>query len=155
MEAAEISADCRRARDRLLLGHQDWPGSAQDAKRQWIRFLDVIGVSDGLGPTEGQLTRRGSPAYLWDSLLRYGKASEGLDEDWCAEVGRVSFNHPYTDYELRGQLWRLPGQVELDQLPESAAGPTQWGDPLQPTVFDYWARPDMQRRASESAWGRH
>ena len=35
MEAAEVSADCRRARDLMLVGQQDWPVSVQDAKRHW------------------------------------------------------------------------------------------------------------------------
>jgi len=121
VEAAEVSADCRRARDLMLVGQQDWPVSVQDAKRQWTRFLDLIGVADGLRPIPARITRKGSPTYLWDGVLRNGKSAEGLDEAWCAEVARVSFNHPYTgDYRMAGEAWRLPGQIEHEALPESA-----------------------------------
>ena len=121
METAEVSVDCQRARDLMLVGQQDWPLSVQDAKRHWARFLDLIGVVDGLRPVQARMTRKGSPTYLWDGVLRHGRAAEGLDEDWCAEVARVSFNHPYTeDYRMKGEAWRLPGQIEHETLPESA-----------------------------------
>ena len=120
IEAAEISADCRRARDLMLVGHQDWPVSVQDAKRNWTRFLELIGVANGLRPVPARITRVGSPANLWHGVLRRGKTSEGLDEDWCGEVARVSFRHPYTyDYRMKGEAWRLPGQIEHEMLPES------------------------------------
>ena len=120
VEAAEISADCKRARDLMLVGHQDWPVSVQDAKRDWARFLELIGVADGLRPVAARMTREGSPVYLWDKILRNGRPAEGLDEDWCAEVAHVSFYHPYTnDYRMKGEPWRLPGQIEHETLPES------------------------------------
>lgn len=122
IEAAEVSPDCRRARDLLLLGQQDWPVSVQDAKRPWTRFLELIGVVDGLRPVPARLTRRGWPSNLWDHVLRNGKSAEGLDKDWCAAVAHVSFNHPYTDYRMKGEAWRLPGQIEHNSLPEGARG---------------------------------
>ena len=119
--AAEVSRDCRDARDLLLVRHQDWPVSVKDAKRNWKRFLERIGVVDGLRPVRARLTREGSPTYLWDSVLRSGKSAEGLGPDWCAEVKSVSFNHPYTsDYQMKGEAWRLPGQIEHEKLPGSA-----------------------------------
>jgi hypothetical protein len=120
IEAAEVSPDCRRARDLLLVGQQDWPVAVKDEKRNWTRFLELIGVGDGLRPVSAHLTRKGFPSYLWDNVLRTGKASEGLDKDWCAEVAHVSFSHPYTDYGMRGEAWRLPGQIEHEALPASA-----------------------------------
>lgn len=120
IEAAEISADCRRARDLLLVGQQDWPVSVQDEKRNWHRFLELIGVREGLRPVPADLTRDGSPAYLWDDVLRSGKPTEGLDKGWCAEASRVSFYYPYTDYNMEGEAWRLPGQIEHEALTESA-----------------------------------
>jgi hypothetical protein len=121
VEAAEVSADCRHARDLMLVGQHDWPVSVQDAKRHWARFLDLIGVADGLRPVPARLTRKGSPTSLWDGVLRHGRPAEGLDEGWCTEVARVSFNHPYTeDYRMEGEAWRLPGQIEHETLPESA-----------------------------------
>ena len=119
IEAAEVSPDCRRARDLLLAGQQNWPISVQDAKRHWTRFLELIGVVDGLKPVAARLTRKGSPSNLWDYVLRSGRAAEGLDKDWCAEVAHFSFNHPWTEYRLKDEAWRLPGQIEHDALPES------------------------------------
>ncbi|MGV0819931.1 sacsin N-terminal ATP-binding-like domain-containing protein [Martelella sp. AMO21009] len=119
-EAAEVSPDCQRARDLLLLGQQDWPVSVQDAKRPWIRFLELVGVVDGLRPVPARLARSGWPSNLWDHVLRSGKSTEGLDKDWCAAVARISFNHPYTDYRMKGEAWRLPGQIEHNTLPEGA-----------------------------------
>ena len=111
IEAAEVSADCRRARDLMLVGQQNWPVSVQDAKRHWTRFLELIGVADGLRPVAARMARSGSPTYHWDGVLRHGRVADGLDGDWCAEVARVSFNHPYTeDYRMKGEAWRLPGQ---------------------------------------------
>lgn len=120
IEAADISPDCRRVRDLLLVGQQNWPVSVQDAKRHWTRFLELTGVVDGLRPVPARIARKGSPSNLWDYVLRSGKAAEGLDKDWCAEVAHVSFNHPYTEYRMKGEAWRLPGQVEHDALPEGA-----------------------------------
>ena len=120
IEAAEVSADCRRARDLMLVGHKDWPVSVQDAKRNWTRFLELIGVANGLRPIPAQIKRVGSPVNHWRGVLRRGKTSEGLDEIWCGEVARVSFSHPYTsDYRMKGEAWRLPGQIEHEILPES------------------------------------
>ncbi len=118
IEAADISPDCRRVRDLLLVGQQDWPVSVQDAKRHWTRFLELIGVIEGLKPVTARLARKGAPSNLWDYVLRSGKDAEGLDKDWCAEVAHVSFNHPYTDYRMKGEAWRLPGQIEHDALAE-------------------------------------
>ena len=121
VEAAEVSADCRRARDLMLVGQQNWPVSVQDAKRHWTRFLELIGVADGLRPVAARMARSGSPTYHWDGVLRHGRVTDGLDGDWCAEVARVSFNHPYTeDYRMKREAWRLPGQIEHETLPESA-----------------------------------
>ena len=120
IEAAEVSADCRRARDLLLIGQQDWPASIQDAKRHWVQFLNLLGVADGLRPISARVTREGSPSYFWNGFLRSGKDTEGLDSDWCAEVDQISFNHPYTDYTLRGEVWRFPGQNEYVALSQTA-----------------------------------
>ena len=120
VEAAEVSVDCRRARDLMLVGQQDWPVSVQDAKRDWVRFLELIGVADGLRPVLARVARTGSPTYHWDNLVGRGNAAEGFGEDWCAEVSGVQFNHPYTeDYRMKGEAWRLPGQIEHEKMPES------------------------------------
>lgn len=119
-EAAEVSADCRYARDLLLVGQQDWPVAVQDSKGHWTRFLELIGVADGLRPIPARLDRKGTPVDLWNSILRRGKAADGFDHNWCAEVAHISFNHPYTEYRVRGEAWRLPGQLEHDALSESA-----------------------------------
>ena len=120
MEAAEVSVDCRRARDFMLVGQQDWPVSVKDAKRHWTRFLELIGVEDGLRPVPARIERSGSPEYHWNGMLKRGRATEGFDQNWCAEVARVSFNHPYTsDYRMEGKAWRLPGQMEHETLQES------------------------------------
>ena len=91
IEAAAFSPDCERAHDLLLVGQQGWPVSVQDAKRHWTRFLELIGVADGLRPVPARVTRRGWPSSVWDYALRSGKAAEGLDKDWCAEVAHVTF----------------------------------------------------------------
>jgi hypothetical protein len=119
-ESADVSPDCRHARELLLVGQQDWPVVIRDAKRNWARFLELIGVADGLRPRPASLTRTGSPAYRWTSVLQSGKAAEGLDSDWCGEVAHTSFNHPYTDYRMEGEAWRIPGQIEHEHLSEIA-----------------------------------
>lgn len=118
IETADVSPDCRRARDMLLVGQHGWPVSMDDAKRHWTRFLELVGVIDGLKPAAARLAREGNPAYLWDHVVRNGKAAEGLDNDWCKEVTNLSFRYPYTQYRMKGQAWRFPGQIEHDILPE-------------------------------------
>ena len=118
IEAAEISADCQRASDLMLVEQRDWPVSVENAKRNWVKFLELIGVADGLRPVLTRMTRKGLPVYLWGGVLRHGNASEGLDKDWCSEVASVRFKHPYTEYQMKGEAWRLPGQIEYETMPE-------------------------------------
>lgn len=117
--AAATSLDCRQASDLLMVEPQEWPGRVQNSKTDWIRFLRVLGVADGLQPIESKVKTR---AYGdgWNSFLRNGDEREGFDSDWRAEVQRsqISFSHPQTVYSTEGKIWRLPGQLEYSSFPE-------------------------------------
>ena len=119
VEASDTAPDCRRARDALLADFVDWPAAPGGTKRQWVTFLMLLDVADGLRPVAGRLQESGL-GWSWNSLVRDGDAQEALDREWCAEASRVSFRHPYTSYRRRGKAWRLPGQIEHGELPETA-----------------------------------
>ena len=120
VEAAKVSPDCQKARDLLLIGFEDWPKKTDDTKRRWKDFLELIGVAEGLQPVAARLPRYGTPVNTWNPLLRHGKLAEGLDEDWCIEVKDVSLSNPNTNYLIKGQAWRFPGQIEHKNLSEMA-----------------------------------
>ena len=118
VQAANRSPDCRRARDALLVDFADWPPVPGSAKRQWVDFLRLIGVVDGLQPVAGSLRESGEGCE-WNYLVRSGDAKEALDEDWCQDASRSSCGYPYTVYRRRGEAWRLPGQIEHAKLPNN------------------------------------
>ena len=118
VETAEVSPDCQQARDLLLVGFDDWPVTGSDTRRQWSRFLELIGVADGLRPIASRVPN--GTGWAWKHWLTNGETEEGLDGDWCAEASCVSFNHPNTGYQRKGEVWRLPGQIEHKELSETA-----------------------------------
>ena len=120
VEASDTSPDCRRARDALLVNFADWPTSrgVGGTKRLWVTFLTLLGVADGLRPVAGRVQESGQ-GWSWKNLVDNGDAKEALDRDWCREASAVSFRHPYTEYRRRGWAWRLPGQIEHGDLPET------------------------------------
>ena len=120
VEASDTSPDCRRARDALLVDFTDWPAGPDGPKRQWVDFLALLGVTDGLRPVAGRL-QESDGGWSWKYLVDSGDAKEALDRDWCREAALASsFRHPYTVYRRKGEAWRLPGQIEHGELPEAA-----------------------------------
>ena len=119
VEASDTSPDCRRARNALLVDFADWPSGHGGTKRHWVSFLMLLGVDDGLRPVAGRLQESGQ-GWSWDSLVRNGDSKAALDQDWCTEASPVAFRNPYTMYSRRGSPWRLPGQIEHEELPEAA-----------------------------------
>lgn len=121
VEASAVSSDCARARDRLLVSFGEWPRSAADDRREdWIRFLSLLGTSNGLPPLAADIRRRGTPSGHWNGVLSTMSVKHGFDKAWVARVGSTSFQNPYTDYNLTGEIWRLPGQTEYTELPSEA-----------------------------------
>ena len=118
VEASDSSPDCRRARDALLMDFAKWPASG-GTKPQWVAFLRLLGVADGLRPVAGRV-RESDQGWRWKYLADSGNAKEGLDRDWCKEASLVCFRHPYTVYGRHGGVWRLPGQIEHRELSEAA-----------------------------------
>ena len=118
--AAATSPDCRQALDFLLVDQQEWPGGGVNSKTDWIKFLCVLGVANGLQPIESKV-KAGLYGDGWKNFLRNGDEREGFDSDWRAEVQRaqISFNHPQTLYSAEGKIWRLPGQLEHASLSEN------------------------------------
>ena len=100
VEASDTSPDCRRARDALLVNFADWPASG-GGKRQWITFLTLLGVADGLRPVAGRVQESGL-GWSWKYLVDNGDSKEALDRDWCREASAVSFPNPYTEYRRGG-----------------------------------------------------
>ena len=69
VEAADMSPDCQRARDALLATFANWPSVPGATKRQWIEFLKLLGVVDGLQPVAAAVQEDGD-GRSWDSLVR-------------------------------------------------------------------------------------
>ena len=104
----------------LLVDFADWPAGPGGPKRQWVDFLTLLGVMDGMRPVAGRLQESGGGSS-WEYLAGRVDAKEALDRDWCREASLASsFRHPYTEYRRRGEAWRLPGQIEHEELPETA-----------------------------------
>lgn len=120
-DAAPISPDCADQRDRLLISFADWPLAATDDRREdWQRFLGVLGLVDGLRPIAGTVRAKGTPSNYWLPLFRTGKADIGLDAAWVERASKQSLDYPQTDFNRKGEVWRLPGQLEHSSLPEAA-----------------------------------
>ena len=119
VEASDVSPDCRRTRDSLLVDFAEWPTVPGGTKRQWVAFLKLLGVSDGLKPVAGTVQKSGE-GWSWTNLVQRGDSRQSLDRDWCAEASLATFPNPYTSYTRRGDAWRLPGQIEHSDLPVTA-----------------------------------
>lgn len=120
-DAAEFSLDCQAEHGRLLVGFANWPlHTTADRRQDWIRFLEVLGVRNGLHPIAGTLSREGTPGGYWDRLFRMGDEQIGLDAHWVKCARKVGFSHPQTGYVLKGEVWRVPGQLEFSTLPGPA-----------------------------------
>ncbi len=119
-EAAPTSTDCRDQRKRLLVAFSDWPKArAHDRREDWTQFLRILGVGDGLEPVAPTMRRSGSPNGYWNALLRYGDSKYGFDANWIGIACQPALHYPQTQYDMRGEAWRVPGQLEHEQLPES------------------------------------
>ena len=131
-ELAVYSTDCEQQRDRLLSPFPSWPHvSSEDKKSDWLRFLELLGVCDGLQPIAGDLRRKGTPSSYWRPLFLSGNAGLGLDASWTATARKEDFSYPQTEYVLQGECWRLPGQLEHEGLPPSA------GEILSELIIEY------------------
>lgn len=120
-EAAAHSADASDQKGKLLPSFTDWPRAGSDDRREdWLRFLGVLGVRDGLQPIAGAHRKTGTPANTWKAFLSSGAPKLGLDARWTAQASTVSLDYPQTDYHLRQEIWRLPGQLEHASLPAQA-----------------------------------
>ena len=119
IETAKVSPDCERAWDRLLIHMGSWPATKGSTKSQWIEFLKLLGVSDGLRLVKAQVENICS-GKDWTNLIRSGLKEEGLDDDWCADNSVTHFRNPYTPYSMKGEAWRLPGQLEYKELTDNA-----------------------------------
>lgn len=120
-EAAAVSADCRAQRKRLLVEFSNWPIVRSDGRREdWTRFLRILGVGDGIEPIPATMRRDGTPSGYWNVLFQHGDSKQGFDANWVKLTAQLKLYYPQTQYEMRGEAWRVPGQFEHEQLPDSA-----------------------------------
>lgn len=120
-EAAALSADCRRAADALLLDEPIWAPRYDAGRREWIAFLRVVGVRDGLPLiADDTAPQAGTPWNLWSGFLCKVAPGVGRDAGWVKLHSSLHLKNPMTVYQRRGELWRLPGQLEHEQLPPEA-----------------------------------
>ena len=118
-EASELSRDCRHARNQLLKPLSEWSLPIADKIRKWRGFLELLGVTDGLKPIASGVQQEGPPSNYWKNLLQNGDASRGLTRKWTELARQTHFHHPNTpDYKLKGEFWRLPGQIDYDEFPD-------------------------------------
>ncbi|RUX03770.1 ATP-binding protein, partial [Mesorhizobium sp. M8A.F.Ca.ET.059.01.1.1] len=82
-EAAPQSVDASDQKGKLVTSFADWPrAGSEDRREDWLRFLAVLGVRDGLQPIAGTLRKTGTPSNHWHSFLFSGQPKLGLDAPW-------------------------------------------------------------------------
>ena len=117
-DASAYSQDCERAKNQLLKPLDEWGLRGEKGHRKWVTFLNLLCVTDGLNAVASGVQKNGSPSSYWHPLFHNGDASRGLTDCWTNQVRQISFDYPRTDYTLKDEFWRLPGQGEYDGLPD-------------------------------------
>jgi hypothetical protein len=119
-EASRESPDCERAAGRILLADPEWAPRSDTARRSWVDYLRAAGVRDGLPLIADETVEtKGEPSRLWERFLITKAPKSGRDEAWIAACHR-QFSNRNTPYSRKGELWRIPGQVEHARLPPEA-----------------------------------
>jgi hypothetical protein len=120
-ETAALSQDCARAADLLLLSEPGWAPRPEGGRRQWVEFLRAAGVRDGLPLlADESAPTSGTPVYIWNSFRKMQAPAAGRSPAWAAENAKPNLHNPHTVYSRKGELWRIPGQVEHTHLPPEA-----------------------------------
>ena len=120
-EAGPLSPDCVQAADLLLLSEPTWVPASDAGRKQWTEFLRAAGVRDGLPLlADGDVPTLGTPSDTWNSFRSNKAPKVGRSLPWTAANSPIYLPNPLTDYSRKGELWRIPGQVEHSDLPPEA-----------------------------------
>lgn len=120
-EAAEVSPDCAVAVRMLLCSDAAWIPKSAPSKKDWVDFLKVAGVEDGLPLlSDDTAPTVGTPAGTWSAFLGIRRDNTGRDAHWVAANAEIDLPNPYTEYTRQGELWRFPGQIEHSRMPPEA-----------------------------------
>ncbi len=119
-EAAPYSDDCKALQSRLVGSWAGWPKAGDETLVDWRRFLERLKVKDGLQPVAADMPASGTWSDRWHAFLHVGLPKEGFGEAWTDEAKRLWLQYPHTNYTRDGEGWRLPGQLEHDELPDGA-----------------------------------
>jgi hypothetical protein len=120
-ESAPLSLDCARAADLLLLQEPDWAPKPEGGRKQWIEFLRAAGVRDGLPLlADEEAPMSGTPICIWNSFRSTPAVKLGRSAAWVTLNSKSHLPNPLTDYSRKGELWRIPGQIEHSKLPTEA-----------------------------------
>lgn len=115
-DAAQFSRDCYMEKQNLLKPVGDWLPAGASLKKA-TEFCKLLGVVDGLRPIPAPVVKQ-NQGYIWNNIIENGDEESGLDPNWSGEEQSCYIYHPYTNYTLRGELFRLPGQNQFNDLPE-------------------------------------
>lgn len=117
-EAARLSKDCELAAQYLLVEDPVWVLRSDPGRKLWTDFLRAAGVRDGLPfLSDPEAPESGYPSYIWTHFLRNESREHGRTSDWIQANAKVAIRNPMTNYIRRGELWRIPGQVEHQLMP--------------------------------------
>jgi len=120
-EGALVSKDCEAAHKQLLVPWGEWPSiGAAPVLPDWRRFLERLGVEDGMRPVGASIRRHGSWQYHWETFFQRGASAEGFGPAWITQVKPIELMFPQTDYRMAGEAWRIPGQLEHAALGDTA-----------------------------------
>jgi hypothetical protein len=120
-ETASLSVDCGAAADLLLLAEPGWASKSDGGRKLWADFLRAAGVRDGLPLlAEDDVPKEGWPTHVWHSFLRTPAPKLGRTAAWTKPHCKRDLPNAYTNYTRRGELWRIPGQVEHLSMPPEA-----------------------------------
>jgi anti-sigma regulatory factor (Ser/Thr protein kinase) len=120
-ETAAVSRDCAAASQMLLCSDAAWIPKSAPVKKDWVEFLKVAGVKEGLPLLSDETVPTvGTPVGTWGAFFVSKQENAGRNAHWVAANAEIDLPNPYTDYTRQGELWRFPGQIEHSRMPPEA-----------------------------------
>src|SRR5262249_20609981 len=122
--ASEKSRQTALLRDQLILSWEDWPLKHKGTANDWVQFLRVLGVKDGLTRFHKQLSM-----WSWEcsALLDGAAAPESIERftgrEWRRELQLGQYRRPqYLSgrYGTKDTLTVLTGQAQFSSLNDDA-----------------------------------